>query len=294
MWSLKYDGTAYSFDHVAVTSVEIEGRSYRVDDAANPRADGVAFGQDFADPGDIKLKLLLTFQTTRNLTMQRAKLKEAADSFLRAWDAKALRATAGALGELTIPSLGLFEGRPRRAEWDWSTFGLGYLTGAATFVRSDLLTYVLNESGGAPWQSATLGLVPAQVGGIKSPLKAPLRTSVESSRAAPLVVGGSAEAWGIYDLKGPIQSNAQIEVPNRWRLYLNRSLAYNQTARIDTRPGRRGTYLNGKPVQLLDPRSSLLDDCALLPGQNVLALRGASIEGTASVSVRWRDTKESI
>ncbi|UOR02057.1 hypothetical protein MUN77_01615 [Leucobacter allii] len=294
MWSLKYDDTAYSFDHVAVTTVQLEGRSYRVDDTPLPRADGVAPGQDFADPGDIQLKLLLSFQSVRNVFLQRAMLQEAAEAFLAAWDAKSLRHTPGAVGELVIPSLGMFEGRPRRAEWDWSTFGLGYLTGTATFIRTNLSTYVLDGDGVAVWHEATLGLVPSQVGGLKAPLREPLRTSVESTRAAPLTVGGTAEAWGIYELRGPIQSDAQIEVPGRWRLYLNRALGQYQTAQIDTRPGRRGTTLNGKPVQLLDPRSSFLDECSLLPGSNVLALRGSSIEGTASVSVRWLDTKASI
>jgi hypothetical protein len=160
------------------------------------------------------------------------------------------------------------------------------------FVPAHHGAYLPGEDGG--WNSFTLDLVPAQSGGLKAPLKAPLRTTVESTRAAPVEVGGDAEAWPIYDLKGPIQSDAQLEVPQRWRLYLNRPLNQFQTATIDTRPGRRATYLNGRPAQLLDPRSSLLSECSLLPGNNVIALRGASVQGTASVAGRFRNTKGAI
>lgn len=291
MWALRYEGTNYEFAQVAVTSVQVEGRTYRVDDTPNPRADGVTHGEDFADPGDVKLKLLITFQTVRNLSMQRMMLNEAANAFLKSWDAAALRSVAGAAGELVVPTLGLFVGRPRRAEFDYKTYGEGYLEGTATFVRSDLQMYELNEDGVSAWKQVTLGLVSSQSGGLKAPLKAPLRTSVESTRAAPVLVGGDSPAFGIYEFRGPIQSNAQIEVPHRWRIYLNRPLAWNETATIDTRPGHAATYLNDKPVQLLDPRSSMLADCTLLPGSNVLALRGVSIEGTAQVTARWRDTK---
>lgn len=294
MWSLIHADKHYRFDHVAVTSVQLDGRTYRVDDAPAPRADGVHFGQDFADPGDVTLTLLLTFQNIRNLSMQREMLREAAYAFLAAWDAPELRRAPGSVGELIIPSIGMLEGRPRRAEWDWSTYGLGYLIGTATFVRSSLDTYVLDSTGYAPWQSATLRLVPSQVGGLKAPLKTPLRTSVESTRASTVDVGGDAEAWPVLDLTGPIQSDAQLLIHGRWRLYLNRPLNQFQTAQIDTRPGRRATYLNGVPVQLLDPRSSLLGECSLLPGSNVLSLRGSSIEGTASVTARWRNTRGAI
>lgn len=294
MWSLKYEGADYAFSHVAVTSVQFDGRAYRVDDAPLPRADGVAFGQDFTDPGDVTLELLLTFQTVRNLDMQREMLREAAYAFLGAWDAPALRQSPGAVGELIIPTIGMLEGRPRRAEWDWSTYGLGYLIGRATFVRSSLNMYLLDEDGEAPWHSARLNLVPAQLGGIRSPLRSPLRTATESSRSAPINVLGGTESWPVIDLQGPIQTGAQIEVVNRWRLYLNRGLAWNQSARIDTRPGRAGTYINDSPVQILDPRSSMLSDCSLLPGPNIAALRGVSIEGTASVSFGWRNTRGAI
>src|SRR5690606_22438467 len=125
MWSLQYAGTAYEFGRVSVTSVEIGGRSYGVADTPNPRSDGVMFGQDVPDPGDVKLELLLNFQHVRTLDMQRAMVTEAASEYLTVWDAAEVRRDPLGLAEFTLPSVGMFEGRPRRAEWHMSTYGLG-------------------------------------------------------------------------------------------------------------------------------------------------------------------------
>lgn len=294
MWSLSYQDVKYAFKHISVTSVAIAGRAYRVDDAPAPRADGVMFGRDFADPGDVELDVLVSFQHVRNLGMQRAMLQEAAYGFLKSWDAAALRGEVGASGELVIPTLGMVEGRPRRAEWDWSTYGLGYLTGKATFVRSTMELYAIDSKGNAGWHQAVLNLASAPIGGLRSPLRSPLRTAVETVQVKPVVVAGSSPVRPVIEIKGPVQAGARLERPGKWRLYLNRGLTASQTVRIDTRAGRAATFLNNKPVQVLDPRSSMLADCVLRPGSNVIALKGVSFDGTVRVTVRWRDVKEAF
>lgn len=292
-WKITYDGTGHEFGAVFVEQVQVGSIVYRVDDSAAPRMDGIYFGQDFADPGDIEITVAVEAAGVIDTAARRALVAAQVATFTKAWDAAEARSKPGALVELHAGELGIFEGRPRGLEWDRTDYASGFLRGRARFIRDSLVSYPPESEGGG-WHSATLQLVPSQVGGLKAPLKAPLRTSAESTRAAPLEVGGDAEAWPVLDLAGPIQSDAQLLVHGRWRLYLNRPLNQFQTAQIDTRPGRRATYLNGVPVQLLDPRSSLLAECSLLPGSNTLSLRGSSIEGTASVTARWRNTRGAI
>lgn len=290
MWSLSYAGTNYSFAKVAVTSVQIEGRVYRVSDTPNPNADGTRLGEDFADPGDIKLDLLINFSTIRNLALQRAMLNEAAESFLQAWDAPALRAKPNAVGELAIPTLGSYEGRPRRAEWNYSTYGLGYLKGTATFVRSDLATFVPESEGGG-WREASVALVPPSTGGWKFPLKFPVSNLNPARRGTHFTVGGTMPAAPILEIHGPIQAGAELELVGEWTVRTKQALAYDQKAVADARPGRMLLTVNGVPSNWMAPSSARLSRLRLPPGDRQIALRGSSIEGTARASVRWRDMK---
>lgn len=288
-WSITIGGTRHSFDPVEVVSWSVAGREYIVDDTPAPRQDGRWFGQDFAIPGDVEIELII--RAPKGNRQERFEAVSAMrTAFTEVWNADAVRNTAGAVAELEIAGEVVVEGRPRHVDWDDSRVTYGIIRGTAVFVRD--IDQVFSSSSG--WQSAVLGLIPAQSGGLKAPLKAPLRTTSESTRAAPLIVGGNAPAWPVLELKGPIQSNAQLLVHNRWRIFINRALGPFDTVRIDTRPGKRATYLNGQPRQILDPRSSMLGDCSLLPGTNVLSLRGSSIEGTAQVTVQWRDTRGAI
>lgn len=292
MWRIVYPGVSHDFGAVNIAAIQIAGNSYRVDDSPQPRTDGVFMGQDFADPGDIVLFLSIPAPGGDTESQMRF-VREQAESFSAVWDAATVRGVSGAVAELHADSFGVFEGRPRMVEWDTENYAVGFLHGKARFVRTTLDVFE-SEADGGGWHEVTLGLVPAQVGGLKSPLRSPLRTSVESSRAAPITVGGTSPAWPIVTMRGPIQSGAVVECVGRWRLILNRALAYDRMAVIDTRPGQTSTLLDSSPVQLLDPRSSLLADAFLRPGENIIALRGASIEGTASVSLRWRNTKAGI
>lgn len=294
MWSLQYDNTAYSFDHVAVTSVGIGGKVYRVDDTPNPRSDGIGFGQDFADPGDIELEMLLTFQTVKNIGMQRAMLQEAAYSFLQAWDAPSIRDAPGVTTEITIPSIGAFEGRPRRAEWDWSTFGLGYLFGKATFIRSTAGILVPNDQGLA-WNEVDVSIVPpAPRTGWTFPLVFPLVNLDPAVRSTFFRVGGDMAAPCVVEIDGPISAGAEVEISNGWVLRTKRALAYDETAVADSRPGRMLLTVNDVPTNFLAPSSSRLSELTLSPGDHQIALRGISIEGTARARVRWRDMKAGI
>ncbi|WP_449277991.1 hypothetical protein [Leucobacter sp. GX24907] len=296
-WRLSYEGVNYEFgtlEHaVQVISWEQAPDSYEADDDLVPGGDLVWFGQDTVEPGEITIQVKIDFTDAPYPHDECVRLAmEARSELLRVWRADRVRAEAGALADLTIGGEYVIEGRPRRAAPDDDLQSSALLYVDLPFKPAHTGAYRAGNGDG--WHSATLRLVPAQSGGLMAPLMEPLRTAVESSRASPILVDGDAPVNAVYELQGPIQSGAIIEVPRRWRLYMNRAFGPYDRATVDTRPGRMATYLNDRPAQLLDPRSSLMEECTLLPGDNVVALRGASIEGTAQVDVRWRNRKGAI
>lgn len=291
-WAIAYGNVKYAFDDVDVVSWDIAGHEFRVDDADNPRYDGRTMGVDLATPGDILIDVIIRARgktrEERFATAQRARSR-----FTKAWAASDVRYRLNEVAELTVAGLAMVEGRPREIDWDESKATFGIIRGTARFVRTSLDTYMLDNQGNAVWSQVNLSLASAPIGGLRAPLRSPLRTAVETTQTRPVVVRGDTPASPIIEFKGPVQSGARIERPGKWRLYLNRGIAANQTVRIDTRGGNRAaTYLNNKPVQILDPRSSLLSECILSPGSNVVALRGISFDGTVQVTVRWRNTTE--
>lgn len=291
MWSLNYDGGQHVFGQVLVTKVSVGGRVYRTDDTPLPYGDGITFGTDFADAGDVKLELIINQNRVKDAALQRELVRAEAFRFLEFWDAAVVRSSPGRSADLVIPELGAFVGRPRRAEWDWETYRLGYLRGTATFVRSSSDVYEVDSSGTSPWLEETVGLVPAQLGGLVAPLAAPLSTAAASSRARSFTVGGTKPAFGIYTVRGPLQAGGQVELVGKWVAKLNRGLAYDAVAVIDTRPGHERMTVNGRPVNLLLPSGAVMSEMFMEPGPQAIALRGTSLEGTASVSVRWRNTR---
>lgn len=297
MWSLSYLGETHPFTNVDVLSVEIDGSTYRVGDAEVPLGDGLIFGQDYAEPGDINLRLLVSFAERRNVLDARKRVREVTSWFSQLWDAEPLRRTAGEKAELSIPELGLFVGRPRLIEWDWSTYKLGYVFGKARFIRSDLGVYALAPDGTAPWFEARVEMIPPQTGGWVFPLTFPLVSAEPTVRATTFVVGGEAPTWPVLEINGPIATGAQLEITGSgyaWALRLSRRLAYDEVALIDTRPGQRATYVNGAPVNVLAPSGVPISDALMRPGPTQIALRGTSAEGTAHARVRWREMKAGI
>lgn len=297
-WVLSYPGTTFEFGPldqvVKVQRWQFAGETYRTDDTVLPRQDGVAFGKDFVEAGELAIEILIDFSSYPHPASERAAMAWAARTeFKQVWRADRVRQTPAAVAELTIGGEILIEGRPRRVVWNDDAQNVGTVKGTAYFVPAG--TGVLDVSGDrGGWHEQTVGLVPPQVGGLKAPLKAPLTTSVESTRARPFTVDGDVPAWPIVTVKGPLGAGGQVELTSRWRMPLNRALGPFDTAVIDTRPGHRGMTLNRRPVNLLTAGAVQLADASLVPGPHELALRGTSLEGTASASVRWRTTRESI
>jgi hypothetical protein len=296
-WVLSYPDTEYRFGPQA-RGVELRGwafaaDSFRVDDASMPRRDGVAFGRDYVDAGELRIELLIDFTDHPAPPEVCAQMAwDARMGLASTWRADTLRGRPREVAELVMGGQQMIEGRPRRVSFDDKHQGRGLIYASATFLPSSTTVYVVDESGVAPWREQTVGLVPALVGGgLVAPLVAPLSTAVESTRAAPFTVGGDTDVWPVITVQGPIQSGAQVELTGRWALKLNRALAYDEVATIDTRPGRRLMEVNGRGGNILSPSSVPLSQASIPPGLNQVALRGASVEGTATASIRWREQK---
>ncbi|KKI18708.1 MULTISPECIES: hypothetical protein [unclassified Leucobacter] len=297
-WILTYPGTAYRFGPpqwpVQFVGVEVSTDSYRVDDTAVPRGDGQLFGQDFVEPGEIKISVKIDFTTAPYPVEECARLAwEARTELARVWRADAVRQTPGLLAELTMGGVQMVEGRPRRAKFDDDHQGVGLIFAELYFVPADPTAYTVDADGNSTWHEQTVDLVPPISGGLVAPLVAPLSTMYDSDRSRPFVVGGTAPAWPIIRVKGPINAGAQVDLVSRWTVRLTRALAYDETAEIDCRPGRQASRLNGQGRNVLAPDTDF-SRLSMTPGPQELTLRGTSMEGTASVTVRWRETRGAI
>lgn len=295
-WILRYAGTEYRFGPksrpVGVVGWAFAANSYRVDDASRPRADGISFGRDYVEAGELRLELIIDYSGRPEPAAMRARMAwETRHELELAWRADTLRQRPRAVAELVLGSEEMIEGRPRRISFDDSAQNVGLVRATATFLPSSTAIYTVDEGGVAPWFEQAVNLVPAQIGGITSPLVAPISTAASSSRARPFTVGGAAPVWPIVTVNGPIQAGAQFELVGGWSLTLNRALAYDDEVSVDTRPDRQIMTYNGRPANVLAPSSSRITAAAISPGLNEIALRGVSIEGTASAKIRWREQK---
>lgn len=289
-WSITIGGIRHDFGAVEVESWSINGREYRTDDTDRPRSDGRYFGQDYATPGDVEINLLIRADgSSREERFNNAMAIRS--SFTEVWNGDNIRFTPGEVAELEVAGRANVSGRPRYIDWDDSKATFGIIRGTALFVRDFDRAF---NSGEAEWFEVTVGLVPPQMGGLIAPLVAPLTTAYSSTRARPFEVGGDSEVWPIITVRGPIQSGASVELTHGWTLRLNRGLAYDEVAEFDSRPGQRMMRLNGRPVNLLAPTGNRLSQISISPGIHEIALRGTSLEGTASVTAKWREVRKVI
>lgn len=290
-WVLTSAGDSYAFGPknraVQVAGFAFAGDGYRTDDTANPRADGTAFGQDFVESGEIAIQLVINYTDSPLPAADRARLAWAERmAFTHAWRADNVRERPGAMSELIVGGEFMIEGRSRRVTWNDDAQNVGLIKGTALFVPAGTGMYdVRGGSGG--WNTHTIGLMPPQHGGLKAPLKAPLTTSFESSRARSFVVGGSDPVWPIVTIRGPLMTEAQFELTGGWRMPLNRALGEFDVAVIDTRPGHRSMTLNGRAANVLRDDGVMLTDASIAPGPQEISLRGRSLEGTATATIEW-------
>ncbi len=282
-WRLSYSGTDLSFGSVDSHYVfpqsnppSVSATSTTDQDAAIPRGDGVLFGQDYRDG------LTLTF----NIEVDGGDSENAAraleSDLAYAWRGDSIRTTPNATAMLTAHTGRSIFGRPRKYQPNWDLLPFGVTAVTCDFVTTDDLWY-------DPQQSASVSLVPKQVGGLVAPLAAPLSTTATSDRSQGITIGGVAPVWPTIKIAGPI-TNPEIEVLGQFKLGFNLNLAYDQSLVIDTRPWARSILVGrGSVAGSLMGKYDRLSDASLAPGRYEVALRGASTTGTPVATFAWRN-----
>ncbi len=269
MWRILYDYVDHEFGAVEVSRVEIGADYVRSSDIPNPQEDGVGFGLDFTDPGDVLIHLSVYSSPASNPAVARAAVLAAAREFSRIWNAAAVRAEAGAVAELYAGELGMFEGRPRPVQWDLDNYASGHLSGQARFVRGERTVHPLDVDGEAVWHNVAVSALGTQ---------------------AEFEVEGSSPAWPVITIPGPLPAGGQIDLEGEWIARLNRSIASGSTAKIDTRPGRRLMTLNGAPVNLLLPSGAVISEMWLPPGPRTAKIFVSSPGAAPGAVIKWRTT----
>lgn len=295
-WILTYEGTEYRFGPpgrpVELIDWEFSTDSYEVDDTANARGDGIVFGQDFIQAGELKITVKIDFTDAPYPAAECARLAwETRAALIDVWRADRIRRDTGAVAQLNMGGTQIVEGRPRRFRPDDSRQNVGFIEVELFFIPSDPVVYELVDGGESPWHEHTVSLAPAEMGFLSEPLTEPLSSAVGSSSTGSFTVGGNTTSWGVFFVQGPLQVGGRLELVSHWTADLNRALRYDEVAVFDTRPGHYLMTLNGSPVNLLAPTGARLSDMSMEPGPQSLALRGSSVEGTATATVRWRNTR---
>lgn len=293
-WNLSYGSVSFDFGTpdfpVQLISWEQDADQIDSNDVDAPRADETWFGEDFVRAGEITVHVKIDFTNYPAPAEECARLALIARAELeRVWRADWVRARNGRQAELNMGGESIIEGRPRRARFQDEAQNVGLIYAELPFVPSSTDVYLAGDGSG--WNSVTSLLVPPTTGGWMFPLVFPISNLNPSVKGAHFKVGGDKPAWVRAQIKGPIQAGAELELVGGWKIKTNRSLAYNETAEVDARPGRRTLTINGKPNNFLTPSSSRMSSMLVPVGDRQIALRGTSLEGTASATVWWRDTK---
>jgi len=204
----------------------------------------------------------------------------------RAWNA--LAAVPGAESVLRYAIAGrtrLVYGRAREMFPDYSqVYNLGRVVGSGDFQPRDVWFY------DDAMQSLTVGLVPDTTGGLIAPLRSPLSTAAGSQRQGVVSVGGDSPAPMELVFKGPVTN--PVASSTGWQVGLTATIAYDQTVTVNT---RTGTVLRNDGASLAGAltRRTYLPEARLRPGARELIFAGTDPTGTASCTMRWRNTYQS-
>lgn len=146
-------------------------------------------------------------------------------------------------------------------------------------------------------RETTMSIVPPSTGGLIAPLIAPLTSFGRGSSRGGVIadVGGSAPAPFHAYFQGPIDRPYLEDSEGRWKIQLNMSLASDQIIHIATHSGmfvvedNFGRNWAGR----LSPMTRI-NSARLYPGAMTLNFGGSDITGTASASVIWRPTYNTL
>lgn len=263
-----------------VLGFNIEPARIRVQDVPNPMAPEILQGRDQRTPPLWKFGFRVGHGGAAATLSRLAGLTAA-------WDA--LTAVPGAESVLRYAVAGRTRrvyGRAREMAPDYSMlYDLGRVVSTGDFQPRDVWFY--DDAA----QAVTVSLVPNSTGGLKAPLRAPLTTSAGSQRQGIVTVGGDAPAPVELVFKGPITNPRASS--SGWEVGLNTTIAYDQTVTVNT---RTGTVLRNDGASLAGTltRRTYLPTARLQPGVRELTFAGTDPTGTATCTMQWRNTYQSL
>lgn len=263
-----------------VQGFNLEHSRTRVQDIANPAAPELRQGRDQRTPPLWRFGFRVghggATQTLANLS-----------ALTSAWNALPAVPESESVLRYTIAGrTRRVYGRARELFPDYSmVYDLGRVVASGDFQPRDVWFY-----DDTPRQ-VTLGLIPVSSGGLVSPLVSPLTTVAGAQRQGLIEVGGDGPAPVEIEFAGPI-SNPRA-ASSGWEVGLTGSIAYDERVTINTRTGtvtrQDGANLSGRLT-----RRTYLPEARLQPGSREIVFSGTDQTGTATCTVRWRDTFQSL
>lgn len=258
------------------------------EDADNPRRGGTRFGRDTLK-GPTHGFNLFTNGSREDQAL------DALSAFKSAWRALELRNQPGAVLPVRYQLNGRvrrFYGRPGRFSAPVDNLILGGFVPITTDFRCvDGFTYEDNANS----ETISINVIGSSQGGFIFPTIFPTATLPVGTRAGQLVVGGDAPAWPVVRFEGPV-TNPSLAT-SEWTLSLGLSIADGEHVTVDLQPWAGSVLLNDNTNvsgSLGIDRTQYLSNMKLEPGRHDVTFRGASSSSTATCTVSWRNTWNSI
>lgn len=258
------------------------------EDADNPRRGGTSFGRDLLKGPTHGFNLFVNADDDAGAV-------EALSAFKTAWRALSIRDTPGAVLPVRYQLNGRvrrFYGRPNRFSAPPTNLILsGYVPITTDFRCVDGYTY----DDTANSETISINVTGSSQGGFIFPTTFPLSTLPVGSRSGQLVVGGDAPAWPVIRFEGPV--NNPVLATEGWSLALGLNIADGEFVTVDLQPWANTVLLNDDTNvagTLGIDRTQYLSNMSLDPGRHDVTFRGASVSSTATCTVSWRNTWNSI
>lgn len=272
-------GTNYLVQHVNFNDANII-----TNDAQFPRSDHMVFGRDYRQGMTVIFDMVLH--------KDRPSVGEGRDLLAvlkKVWRNDSGRKIPNTVVPLRMNRHGIVSrvyGRPRSFMVDRGRIDRAYVPITAEFQCVDDLWYDDEE------ESNSIAIVPAAVGGLSSPLSAPLTSTGVGEKEGEISVGGDTDTWIVATIHGPI-TNPEIDALGQWKLKLLTTISNGDYVTVDSRPWSRGVLRNNvaNVAGSITQDSPRLEEMKLPPGDHQVVLRGSDGTGTAWIEYKWRKAR---
>lgn len=259
--------------------------SWRTQDKPMPRGDGVRPGRDYRGGSTWGFDAFTNGLRARDALDAIAELGAV-------WPTEELRAQPRAMTELRYALDGRTRriyGRPREFDYPLDTrYSQGMIPVTMNFAVMDPLFYDDAEN------VIEVDLIPETAGGLRSPVRSPVRsvwTGLPADKRA--VVGGDKPTWATVEFQGTCL-NPWLKVGDLWRVQAMTDLVSDgpdDVITLDSRPSSRSTTRRGFAVPV--SRTTRVAEMLLPPGRHVVTF-GADGGTLAKARLRWRNAYPTI